>query len=987
MDTRIDQLKALITLFDSNYAQYKSPQYDEANTRTDFIDKFFTLLDWDIANSQDFSEVYREVVREDKVKIDGSQKAPDYSFRIGGFRKYFVEAKKPSVIIKEAGEPAFQVRRYAYTVKLPLSILTNFAEFAIYDTRIKPNVNDNAGIARIFYCTYKEYEKHFDFIYNIFSKNAILKGSFDRYVQENKNKKGTLEVDDDLLHLVEEWRVELAKNIVLRNPALSIYNLNTAVQKIIDRIIFLRIAEDKEMEAADILKTITNAENIYGKFNLLVEKANTKYDSGLFDNEDWLIHLTVDNKVLKNIIDNLYYPCPYEFSYLPIEILGNIYEKFLGKTIYFRNVKNTHTVIVEEKPEVRKAGGVFYTPQFIVNFIVRNTVAEKIKNKTPDEVAAIKICDPACGSGSMLVGAYQCLLSWHLDYYTNEGSITKALKKGVVFQVSHNSYRLTIAEKQRILQNNIFGVDIDPQAVEVTKLSLYLKLLENEGKESSDQLFKHSDITLLPSLEENVKCGNSLVGTDFYNQATLGLSEDEQIKINCFDWEKEFPAVFKNGGFDIIIGNPPYYNIQTLGAKSPVAEYIQMKYASIWQDKSDILFYFLIKAMKLSKDNIGFILSNAFLFSDKAQKLRNAILEDGRLAKIVNFEQFLVFKDASITSGVFIFRKEDAANLPSDIQAAVLKEKSCTVEQVVDYMNNTANYFSVSFSKNDVFALVDGTIDRLNKKIDGCLSGQAQHPLLQDICLVGKGMETAANDVFIFKDYPKQFPGKYIRKHLIGENIARYYLADNPDYLLYVEETGDLKDLPAVIQEYLKEHKKQLSSRADKKRRATALWWNYTFAMHKEYYHLPKIWCSYRSKSNAFVLDETGNYIGLTNTTVIFGTNHQYSLKYILALLNSKLLAFRYKSIGKQTGSGVFEYFANGIGKLPIPEADARTQQEFASLVDKILELKHREYAEQNPQAKKIISRQIDGVDAMIDKAAYKLYGLSPEDIEIIERP
>ncbi|GMO29720.1 MAG: hypothetical protein Pg6A_18130 [Termitinemataceae bacterium] len=212
MEKRIDQLQELTTLFESNYAQYKSLQYDEANTRVDFIDPFFALLDWDIANKQGFSERYREVVREDKVVIEGKIKAPDCSFRIGGVRKFFQEAKKPAVTIKETPEPAFQLRRYAYTAKLPLSILTNFAEFAVYDTRIKPNKNDGASAARIFYCTYQEYEKHFDFIYNTFSKNAILKGSFDKYVEENKNKKGTLEVDDDLLHLVEEWRVELCRS-------------------------------------------------------------------------------------------------------------------------------------------------------------------------------------------------------------------------------------------------------------------------------------------------------------------------------------------------------------------------------------------------------------------------------------------------------------------------------------------------------------------------------------------------------------------------------------------------------------------------------------------------------------------------------------------------------------------------------------------------------------------------------------------------------
>ncbi|MDR2952594.1 MAG: hypothetical protein LBU82_05050, partial [Treponema sp.] len=247
---RLEQLESLVSRFSANIAEYKNAQYDESNTRTDFIDKFFTLLDWDVSNNQGFSENYREVVREDKVKIDGSHQtaglqAPDYSFRIGGIRKFFVEAKKPSVNIKEAAEPAFQVRRYAYTAKLPLSILTNFEEFAIYDTRIKPDKNDKASVARIDYFTFKEYVQKFDFIYNTFSKNAINKGSFDKYVTENKNKKGTSEVDTELLALVEEWRIVLAKNIAINNPNLSVYNLNTVVQKIIDRIVFLRIAEDR----------------------------------------------------------------------------------------------------------------------------------------------------------------------------------------------------------------------------------------------------------------------------------------------------------------------------------------------------------------------------------------------------------------------------------------------------------------------------------------------------------------------------------------------------------------------------------------------------------------------------------------------------------------------------------------------------------------------------------------------------------------------
>src|SRR4030042_2906635 len=377
LNNKKQELKVLTEQFHNNIKQYKSSSYDESNTRTDFIDKFFELLEWDVRNNQGYSESYREVIREDKVQIEGKQKAPDYSFRIGGYRKFFVEAKKPSVFVKEEIAPAFQVRRYGFTAKLPLSILTDFEEFAIYDTRIKPDKNDKASVGRVFYCNFEEYEKHFEFIYSTFSKDAILKGSFDKYVEENKNKKGSSEVDKELLKLVEGWRIELAKNIAIRNPEIDIFNLNNAVQKIIDRIIFLRIAEDREIEPYENLLNISKNENIYENIDKLFLKANNKYNAGLFLPESWLSKLTIDDKILSHIIKELYYPeCPYEFSILPIEILGNFYEQFLGKTIKFRNVKEGHTAIIEEKPEVRKAGGVYYTPQYIVNFVVINTVGE-----------------------------------------------------------------------------------------------------------------------------------------------------------------------------------------------------------------------------------------------------------------------------------------------------------------------------------------------------------------------------------------------------------------------------------------------------------------------------------------------------------------------------------------------------------------------------------------------------------------------------------
>ena len=534
---RREAIERLMAKFEENIQQYKSSQYDEANTRVDFIDEFFKLFGWDINNSEGFAEQWREVVREDKVSVNGGQKSPDYSFRLGGTRLFFVEAKKPFVDIKHSDEAAFQLRRYGYSAKLPISILTNFEEFAVYDTRIKPCKTDDAGVARIFYCECKDYLERFDFIYNTFSKTAILKGRLDRFVQEKKLKKGTSEVDAELLKTLESWREDLARNIALRNPELKVYELNIAVQKIVDRIIFLRIAEDKGIEeygtlrktcgclrrnsSTDATAEIPKSSFIYTSLVRLFAQANTKYNSGLFATIPYLDALVLDDAVLKNIIEGLYYPdCPYEFSILPVEILGSIYEQFLGKTIKFRAVKGEkHTAIIEEKPEVKKAGGVYYTPSYIVNYIVEKTVGALIKERMSKPKATLtcletlRIIDPSSGSGSFLVGAYSYLLKVALEYYSDEKHSKKALKEGRIYQAIGGAYRLTIEEKQRILLNNIFGVDIDEQAVEVAKLSLYLKLLEDEGAEanSRQELFRHTDFKILPSLMNNIQCGNALV--------------------------------------------------------------------------------------------------------------------------------------------------------------------------------------------------------------------------------------------------------------------------------------------------------------------------------------------------------------------------------------------------------------------------------------------------------------------------------------------
>ena len=356
-----------------------------------FLNPLFEALGWDVNNKQGYAEAYKDVIYEDAIKIGAATKAPDYCFRIGGTRKFFVEAKKPTINLKDASEPAFQLRRYAWSAKLPLSILTDFEEFVIYDCRVKPSQTDKAATARITYLTYPEYAQRWEEIASIFSREAILKGSFDTYAEATKGKRGTAEVDTAFLQEIESWREMLARHLASRNKPLTQRELNYAVQMTIDRIIFLRICEDRGIEEYEQLRALVKGDKVYERLLTLFRKADDRYNSGLFhfqkekDNPEPPDTLTpclvIEDKPLKEIIKRLYYPeSPYEFSALPADVLGQVYEQFLGKVI---RLTPSHQVQIEEKPEVIKAGGVYYTPTFIVNYIVQHTLSKLLEGKKP----------------------------------------------------------------------------------------------------------------------------------------------------------------------------------------------------------------------------------------------------------------------------------------------------------------------------------------------------------------------------------------------------------------------------------------------------------------------------------------------------------------------------------------------------------------------------------------------------------------------------
>ena len=663
-----EQVLELAARYERELRVLQSDAYGEADTRKEFIEPLFAALGWDVWNQSKHAEAYKDVVNEYSLKIGKTHKAPDYAFRVGGTRKFFVEAKRPGVDINKDAEAAYQLRRYGWTAKLPISVLTNFRNFAVYDCTIRPTINDSAAKARTLLIPWNELEKRWSEVEALLGKSSVYQGSLDRYASKAGRRRGTSPVDKEFLLQMEEWRTSLARNLARRNKGLTVPELNEAVQQTLDRLVFLRIAEDRGIEPYESLKDSLKGKGVYGRLLDIFRAADTRYNSGLFHfkkekgvsqpPDELTPALEVDDKVLRDIIGGMYYPdSPYEFSVLPADILGQVYEQFLGKVI---RLTANHNAVIEEKPEVRKAGGVYYTPTEIVDEIVAKTLGQELEGKSPRAAFNIKVLDPACGSGSFLLGAYSYLLNWFTEAYKTGD---EASRKQALYQDQRGEYRLTLAERRKILTSCIYGVDIDRQAVEVTKLSLMLKVLEGESSESMNQQLQMFHVErALPDLNRNIQCGNSLVGTDI--EDCLILTPEEEVTLNPFDWNTGFPSIMKGGGFHVVIGNPPYDVIEKQRGEASwphetLRQYLPFRpdYIHALGGKLNLYRLFLVQAVGLTRSDgrVGMIVPMGLAADISTVSTRGYLLSALKSPQLDCFPQKddkhrRIFKDAKLST-------------------------------------------------------------------------------------------------------------------------------------------------------------------------------------------------------------------------------------------------------------------------------------------------------------------------------------------------
>jgi len=1011
----LQAIQQLVDNFSTHIEHYKSSDYNETELRREYLDPFWKALGWDIDNTQGYADAYKDVIHEDAIKIGGYTKAPDYCFRIGGTRKFFLEAKKPSVSIKTDIGPAYQLRRYAWSAKLPLSVLSDFEELAVYDTRIRPNLNDKPSKARTFFCSYEQYVEKWDEIAAIFSREAVLKGSFDKYADTSKKKRGTAEVDDAFLAEIERWRDLLAKNFARRNPQLSVRDLNYAVQKTIDRLIFLRICEDRGTEDYGRLNMLQNGKDVWARLNEQFRRADDRYNSGLFhfkaekgrnNAPDRLTpELALDDKVLKDIIKHLYYPdSPYEFSVLPADILGQVYEQFLGKTI---RLTDGHQAKIEEKPEVRKAGGVYYTPTYIVDYIVENTLGRLLNGDDPDapqpiavsQAAKLKVCDPACGSGSFLIVAYQYLLDWHRDQYTldpatgepDAGKIQRhsAGKNPKIYQARGGGWKLTTPERKRILLNNIYGVDIDSQAVEVTKLSLLLKVLEGETQQQLQRDFISERQRILPDLGNNIQCGNSLIGPDFYDNEQMQLLDEEtKFRVNVFDWESAFPDVFKAGGFDCVIGNPPYVRMELF---KEAKDYLRAHY-SCHDERSDLYAYFTEKGHNLlsATGRFGFIVSNKFLRAAYGAPLRRFLLEDFKPMAMADFAGRKVFKGATVRTIAYISSKDcrDQLDYVPVPDAETFKSIDLGTIDYSSWASRNTVKMNLNQLGSEPWTLSNPRLFEFLNRVSN------SYPSLGDFAkgLIGMGIKSGCNEAFLITAEERakliaenENCASVIKPFVNGREIRRYQMNPKGGYLLYMYHGIDVSKLGNIL-EHLKPHRERLESRATKQ-----AWYELQQPQLKysSFLEQPKIIFPDMAVSPRFTLDEEGYYSA--NTTYFIGKAD----KFLLGILNSDFayLIFKELCAGLEGGDETYlRFFGQYLMKFPIRPidfdnpADVAQHDKMVTLVERMLDLQQQKAGEGNPNTLKQLETRIKATDRQIDRLVYELYELTEEEIALVEQ-
>jgi len=994
-------IQELVEKYRSDRVSCLKTTYNETQVRNDFIDPLLKCLGWDVDNNKGKTQFLRDVIQEEYIEVEDetTKKNPDYTLRINGTRKLFVEVKKPSVNILKSAKAAFQTRRYGWNANLGISILTNFEHIIIYDCRFKPDVSENEQVARVRIFGFEEYVDAFDEIQRLVSFNSANSGQLDDLFSIYERKGQTF--DDYFLKQIENWRQKLAITAIEKNESLNDEDINFLIQRLLNRIIFLRICEDRTIEKFETLKNIKS----YDELKHLFQQSDKKFNSGLFDFiEDTLsLKIDIDSEVLIEIFNELYYPLsPYDFSVVDPTILSQIYERFLGSRIVLEEGRQ---LTILEEPEVSASNGVVPTPKIIVEQIIKDTLSPLTTGKTFTELSTIKVGDICCGSGTFLISAYDFMQQTLLEKLIEEDSDNKDL----IYQLDETTFALTLKAKRNILELNIYGVDINPYAAEVSEFSLLLKLLEGENKATVDNFINQHAEKVLPSLKGNIKCGNSLVDSKFFEFMPEALENDQLLhNVKPFDWEIEFPFLKDTKGFDAIIGNPPYVRIQNLVKYAPEEiKYYQSSisgYSVAKKETIDKYYVFIQRAIALLNTNglLGYIVPHKFFLIKGGKALREFITTNSQISKITHFGVTQVFADRSTYTAILILQKAKK----TDFQ---FKRVRKITPELLEKQDAFVSYQTEAFNADPWIFLSPDTEKVFNK-----LRSEQSVPLkeLAEICV---GLQTSADKIYIFEPESetsdtyrfikngKQWevekniclPAIYDLSFSLLDTIAANariifpYSVENDGAHLFSEEYFE-SNFPRAWS-YLQEHKPQLEKRSLQGNNPK--WYQFGRSQSLTRFHnTPKLVWSVLATNPPYALDNNdlqftgggnGPYYALINRS-------DYSLLYFLGILSHPLFENMVKAGASEFRGAYYSHGKQFIENIPIRQIDPDNTSEkekyntIIKLVESLIKTKTQLKSAAYGSKRTVLQRKADTLFDLLIRNINLLYGINGEEFSLV---
>lgn len=989
-------IHALVEKYESNRDFYRTSKFNETQVRNEFLDPLFEVLGWDIRNMSGKKTNEREVLLEESLKADAAtySKKPDYTFRLFGERKFFLEAKKPCVDISTDDNPAKQVRRYGYTANLKISVLSNFEDLYIYDTSYKVEDGDTLTKARIKAYHYTDYENAVEELLELLGKESVYTGHFEEVWNDIELNVIHKSVDSLFLEQINQWRLMLGQQILSYDSDLKIDYLGDIVQSYINKILFLRVCEDRNIETYQRLLTIADHnshEELVAKF----KEADNKYNSGLFEE---LISEDVIGNISSSfwtIIRQLYFPeSPYSFTVLSSDILGRIYEIFLAEKLA---VVDGELKIVK-KPENAERD-IVTTPNFVVREILRQTAVEILQDKTVDEINNLKCADIACGSGAFLLELYQLLYDSLVDYYLEND-------RSKLVQTDIGTYKLPYEMKRNLLVNCIYGVDKDFNAVEACKFGLLLKLLEDE-----DVISLSSFHPILPDLSNNIFYGNSLL-------STADVPVGDALEINPFD--------FGNRAFDLIVGNPPYMKTEDIKAFTPKEKPLYEKgdgYTSAYK-QYDKYFLFIERALNLLKPDgyLGYIVPSKFMKVGAAKELRNLIASNAYLKTMISFGAHQVFADKSTYTCIIVLEKNKHENF-----------KYSEVSDFIGWRVRDVNAYkfserpSITINANTWVLCTDEHLPLLNAvtthtKPLGDMVGEDY---------IFNGIQTSANKVYVFVPLSetrttytfKAFDGNeyevekavtkpYFKTAQGAEAMNTYrtfkpnarvffpYRKDNNGHLQLVPLTTIQRRYP-LFYTFLMAAKSELNkvSRDIQPKPATANEW-YRYGRHQSLEACEieeKMIVGVLAQADKYAIDNNGTLVSSGGTAgyclVSVPSDSQYSIYYIQAILGSIQGEWLASLYGEIFRGGYIARGTKVLKQIPIREIDFTNQNErnthddIANRQKKLIELGDKiSKVAKNRRSLIPLQRQFDLLKQEQQNAINVLYGMTNDEVSLIPK-